>query len=165
MQCPCGQKAQYTDCCEPYILGKAHAPTAEALMRSRYTAYATGAVAYLKETLAPEARGDYDEKAVKEWATQSEWLGLEILSAGTDKVEFVAKYRSGGKGYEHHETSRFKKRGDRWFFVDGDSHVHEEGQGHHHHEPKKPTVRTEPKIGRNDPCHCGSGKKFKKCHG
>ena len=164
--CPCGSGKNYADCCEPFILGKRHAPTPEALMRSRYSGYVKGAVAYLKETLAPESRGDYNEKDVIEWMKQSEWLGLQILKAEGNTVEFVAKYKTQGKILEHHEVSTFKKKGDQWYFVDGESHVHEEGKGHQEpKEPKVPVVRAAPKVGRNDPCSCGSGKKFKKCCG
>lgn len=168
MLCPCGSQKDYAQCCEPYISGKAHAPTPEALMRSRYSAYVKVAAPYLKETLAPESRGDYNEADVQEWASKSEWLGLQIIAAKGNTVEFIAKYKTQGKVLEHHEVSTFKKKGDRWYFVDGESHVHEEGKGHEHHqprEPQKPVVREEPKVGRNDPCSCGSGKKFKKCHG
>lgn len=132
-------------------------------MRSRYTAFVKKALPYLKETLAPESRGDYAEADVREWAEKSEWLGLEVIDAKANTVEFVAKYRVEGKTLEHHEVAKFKKKGDRWFFVDGESHVHEEGQGHHHHDPIEPIVRESPKVGRNDPCPCGSGKKSKKC--
>jgi len=81
-------------------------------------------------------------------------------------VEFTARYKAQGKVLEHHEVSKFRKAEGRWFFVDGDSHVHEEGKGHEHHrQPQAPVVRDTPKLGRNDPCGCGSGKKFKKCCG
>jgi SEC-C motif-containing protein len=136
-------------------------------MRSRYTAYVKSAVPYLRESLAPEARGDFNEAEVREWAKQSEWLGLQILAAKGNTVEFVAKYKAEGRVLEHHEVSTFRKANDRWYFVDGESHVHEEGKGHEHHAaaPKAPVVRESPKVGRNDPCSCGSGKKFKKCCG
>ncbi len=166
MTCPCGTGKPYSDCCEPFITGKLPAPTPEALMRSRYTAYVKVVEPYLRETLAPESRGDYNEKDVREWAKQSEWLGLKILKAQGNTVEFVAKYKTQGKVLEHHEVSTFRKDGNKWYFVDGESHVHEDGKGHEHHaEPKAPVVREEPKIGRNDPCKCGSGKKYKKCCG
>jgi SEC-C motif-containing protein len=170
MTCPCGSPKPYADCCEPLINGKVNAPSPEALMRSRYTAYVKVAPKYLHDTLAPEARHDFKESDVREWAAQSEWLGLDILKAEGNTVEFMAKYRAQGKVLEHHEVSTFRKEGGKWFFVDGESHVHEEGKGHEHHahapkEPQKPLVREEPKVGRNDPCSCGSGKKFKKCHG
>lgn len=161
MNCPCGSTSDYSQCCEPLISGRAIAPTPEALMRSRYTAYVKVLPHYLKETLAPESRGDFSEKDVREWAQQSEWLGLTIHKAEGATVEFTAKYKTENKVLEHHETSTFKKIKDRWYFLEGDAHTHEEGQGHH--EPQKPIVREEPKVGRNDPCACGSGKKFKKC--
>ncbi len=164
MGCPCGTELEYTECCEPFIAGKLSAPNPEALMRSRYSAYAKAAVAYLGETLAPEFRKDYDENETREWAEKSEWLGLRIIKAQGDTVEFIAKYKSQGKVLEHHETSKFRKINDCWYFVDGKSHVHEEG-AERCDEPKAPVVREAPKVGRNDPCHCGSGKKFKKCHG
>lgn len=167
MSCPCGTEKQYTDCCEPFITGKALAPTPEALMRARYSAYVKHEVPYLRESLAPEARGDFNEAEVREWAKQSQWLGLEILNAKGNTVEFIAKYKAENQVLEHHEVSTFRKEGNRWYFVDGESHVHEEGKGHEHHhaEPKTPIVRAAPKVGRNDPCSCGSGKKFKKCCG
>ena len=126
----------------------------------------------LKNTLAPESRSDFDVAATKKWAEQSKWKGLKILSTEkgkeTDKkgtVEFTATYEQDGETLEHHETSQFRKndRG-QWLFIDGDSHTHKAGESHHH--AKQQTVQREaPKIGRNDPCHCGSGKKFKKCCG
>lgn len=168
MLCPCGSEKEYSNCCEPYVTGKIPAPSPEALMRSRYTAYVKVIPPYLKETLAPESRGDYSEKDVLEWAKSSEWLGLKILKAEGNQVEFSARYKTRGKVLEHHEVSTFRKEGNRWYFVDGESHVHEDGKGHEdhvHHEPIKPVVRDAPKVGRNDPCTCGSGKKFKKCCG
>lgn len=165
MNCHCGSGQPYANCCEPYITGQKPAPTAEALMRSRYTAHVIADIPYLKKTLAPESRGDFNEADVREW-TKSEWLGLEIISAQGNKVEFTANYKKDGKEYGHHEVAKFRKMGDNWFFVDGDSHVHEGGGHHHHHHPPQvPVVRESPKIGRNDPCSCGSGKKYKKCHG
>lgn len=163
--CPCGSSKSYAQCCEPYLSHKLHAPTAEALMRSRYTAHVKANVPYIKETLAPESRGGFDEKEVRDWATASEWLGLNVISAKDGVIEFTATYKAHGKVVEHHEvaTFRFDREQKRWYFVDGDAHVHEEGQGHHRHEPIAPIVRESPKIGRNDPCACGSGKKYKKC--
>lgn len=173
--CPCGSSKDYSQCCERYLTGKENPSTAEALMRSRYTAFTKGEIGYIKTTLAPESRGDFDEAAVRQWSTKSEWLGLEIIrtenggpSDSKGVVEFNAKYRLKGKVIGHHEVSTFRKEklDGKWYFVDGDSHEHQDGEGHHHHrEPMAPVVRTEPKIGRNDPCHCGSGQKYKKCHG
>jgi SEC-C motif domain protein len=166
MSCACGSGKEYSSCCEPLIQGKQQAKNPEELMRSRYTAHVKKEISYIRNTLAPEQRSSFIEKDVLAWA-QSEWLGLEIIEAKGNKVEFIAKYKSKGKVYEHHEYSTFRKIGEKWYFVDGDSHVHEEGQGHHHHHhaPQAPIVREEPKVGRNDPCVCGSGKKYKKCCG
>jgi SEC-C motif domain protein len=172
-ECPCGSNKSFQTCCEPFINGNSLPETAEQLMRSRYSAYTLGELGYIKKTCAPEALKDYDEEGVRTWSKQSKWLGLKIESTekgGPEdkrgKVEFTAKYELNGKVLEHHEVSDFRKddKG-RWLFVDGDSHVHQEGQGHHHHHKQETVVREGPKIGRNDPCTCGSGKKYKKCCG
>jgi len=175
MSCHCGSSAEFTNCCEPF-LKKAKLPeTAEQLMRSRYSAFVVGAVDYIKDTLAPEARKDFDVKSTLEWSKKSKWLGLKILNVEqgqpSDKkgvVEFIASYEQGGEAIDHHEVAKFRKSDKgTWVFVDGNSHTHKGGEGHHHHhEVKRQTeVRAEPKIGRNDVCPCGSGKKYKKCHG
>lgn len=157
-QCPCGSGRDFEACCGPIIAG-AEAPTAEALMRARYTAFSSGALDYLHSTLAPEAREDYSPEETEKWARESQWRGLEILSteAGGEGdeigvVEFIARYRVGGKDFAHHELSRFRREEGRWAYVDGLIP-----------KPKQRIVET--KIGRNDPCPCGSGKKYKKCCG
>lgn len=158
--CPCGSGKSLSECCEPYIEGDAIPETAEALMRSRYTAYTLGETAYVIKTHDPKTRADLDEDAVREWAEEAEWLGLEVL--GTEKgekgddvgfVEFICAYEERGRARNHHERSEFRRRDGCWYFHEGDVKTH------------RPEVRELPKIGRNDPCHCGSGKKFKKCHG
>jgi SEC-C motif-containing protein len=175
MNCACGTGLEFSNCCEPFLTGKANAETAEKLMRSRYTAFTTVNVDYLKKTLAPESRSDFDVAATKKWAQEAKWKGLQILECKQggveDKkgsVEFIATYVVDGEGLDHHEVAQFKKNdAGQWFFVDGDSHTHAEGEGHaHHHQAKPQTVHREsPKVGRNDPCTCGSGKKYKKCCG
>ena len=158
--CPCGSKKIFSACCEPYIAGKAAAPTAEALMRARYTSYATGKIDFIEKTHAPESRTDFDRKASEKWAKESTWQGLHVVatkggtpSDTTGIVSFIAGFAQAGKNYEHHEIATFRKEGATWLFVDGKS-------------PKPDTVvNTGPDVGRNDPCHCGSNKKFKKCHG
>lgn len=171
--CPCGSSLKYKECCEPIIKGQQKAKTAEQLMRSRYTAYTQAQIDYLKKTLAPESRSDFDESNTREWAKQAKWKSLEILSTekGTENdtkgvVEFMAKYEHEGVVLEHHEVSTFRKSdsGD-WYFIDGDAHTHKEGETHLHHAKPQTIVREEPKIGRNEPCSCGSGKKYKKCCG
>lgn len=174
MLCPCGSNLEFQNCCDPFLQGKSHPETAEKLMRSRYSAYVHGNIDYLEKTLAPESKSDFDAKSARQWAKQAQWKGLKILSTqqgqaddATGVVEFVATYKQGSEGFDHHETSTFRKsESGKWLFVDGDSHTHKEGEGHqHHHEKPQTVVREEPKIGRNDPCVCGSGKKYKKCCG
>jgi SEC-C motif-containing protein len=157
--CPCGSGSTYEACCGP-IIGGAPAPTAEALMRSRYSAYAKHEIAHLERTLSAAERKDFAAEDAKRWAESSEWLGLTIIR--TEKggandtegvVEFSAKYRVEGKDQEHVETATFGREEGRWIYT---------GQ----QAPVTQTVRREtPKIGRNDPCPCGSGKKYKKCCG
>lgn len=174
MNCHCGSQKSLEACCKPLIMGQAKPKSAEELMRSRYTAFVLCDIGYIKRTTAPEMRKGFDETGTKKWAETADWKGLEILKTEKggpeDKkgvVEFQVTYGEKGKVLEHHEVSEFRKDGEDWFFVDGEAHTHEEGQGHqHHHHPKPQTVvREAPKIGRNDPCTCGSGKKFKKCCG
>ena len=164
MSCDCGSLIQFEKCCEPYLKGQSFPKTAEALMRSRYTAFSRVNVNYIKNTLLGPAAKDFNEKETRDWASQSKWLGLEILNAEKGQVEdaigwveFRARYEKDNQVHEHHELSEFKKdNSGHWMFFEG-------------HEPTKKSlqthVREEPKIGRNDPCHCGSGKKYKKCHG
>jgi SEC-C motif-containing protein len=157
--CPCGSGLAYTECCEPYITGIKPAPTAEALMRSRYSAYAEQAIDYIFATCIQDGKQDIDVKQTKDWSEKSRWLGLKILlvSQGgpTDTegtVEFEAVYEREGLKDIHHERAQFKKQDGRWFYDDGTI-------------IPKTVVRAGPKVGRNEPCPCGSGKKYKYCHG
>jgi SEC-C motif-containing protein len=157
--CPCGSGLDYAACCEPYISGVQKAPTAEALMRSRYSAYVTHAIPYILNTCDREANDSIDEKQTRAWSEGSTWLGLKIISVssgGSDDaegaVEFEATYEQDGLRDIHHEKARFKKKDGVWLYIDGDI-------------VPKTVFRTGPKIGRNDPCPCGSGKKYKHCCG
>ena len=157
--CPCGSGRAYAECCEPYISGAQNPPTAEALMRSRYSAYAEHAVDYIIDTCIKNGKDDIDYKQTKAWSEQSKWLGLKIISvekggpADTEgTVEFEAAYERDGLKDVHHERARFKKQQDRWLYENGEV-------------APQTIVRSGPKIGRNDPCPCCSGKKYKHCHG
>ncbi len=173
MDCPCKSTQSFETCCEPFLLGKVEAQTAEQLMRSRYTAYVQGNIAYLKHTLTKKSQKDFDAEASKEWAEGVIWKGLEILSTkeGSSEdqvgvVEFIASFKQRNKLLEHHEVARFERDSEgRWKFEDGDSHIHEEGEVCTQGPKIAPIVRETPKIGRNEPCPCGSGKKYKKCCG
>jgi SEC-C motif-containing protein len=129
-------------------------------MRSRYTAYVRHEYGHLERTLSAEQRKDFSLEDAKRWAEQSEWLGLSILRTehggpndSEGLVEFAAKYRVGGQEQQHVETALFGRENGRWVYT---GQLESAGQ----------TVRYEkPKPGRNDPCPCGSGKKYKKCCG
>ena len=155
--CPCGSGNTPEACCGPILAGQP-AATPEALMRSRYTAYVLCHIDHLERSLAPESRTDHDRKSAEQWAKSAEWQGLSILGAQggegqtTGTVEFVARYRQDGTDHSLHETSSFRRDGNGWVYVDGKIH-------------QKPVLRAGPKVGRNEPCPCGSGKKFKQCCG
>ncbi len=116
-------------------------------MRSRYSAHVLGRIDYLIATCdsPPDERAAVE---IERWARESTWLGLEIVRAHADVVEFRATYRdAAGTTHVHHERSRFRRRDGRWLYVDGTT---------------VPITRS-PAVGRNDPCPCGSGKKHKRC--
>ena len=145
--CPCGSGKAFSDCCSVYISGEKAAPTPEALMRSRYTAYVVGEVDYVGKTQTGKAAAGFDPNYAKEWSKQATWFGLKVIDvkAGASKsqVEFLALYELGGNKSYMHEISDFEKLEDKWIYTDGKF----------------------VKTGRNDPCPCKSGQKFKKCCG
>lgn len=121
--CPCGLPKTYSECCGLYHRGEASAPTAEALMRSRYSAYVKKDGAYLRRTTDPQTRHVYDFQAQDQWAEQSEFLGLEILKV-EDKgnkaiIEFKARFRMNNEEHLHHEISRFRSQSGEWFYREG----------------------------------------------
>jgi SEC-C motif-containing protein len=136
VKCPCGGPS-FAECCRPFIAGAALPPGAEELMRSRYTAYTLRNEDYLRATWHPSTRPAdalfADEEKVH-------WLGLEVKSSlrlrkrqenspetpDSDSVEFVARYKIGGRAHRLHEVSRFVRERDpavggapRWFYLDG----------------------------------------------
>jgi len=123
--CPCGSERLLKDCCLPFIHGQATAPTAEALMRSRYTAHTLLAIEYLWATWSPEQRMRSSKGDIQEWANSCEWLGLQILATERGKaednegiVEFMAFFRQQGQMHQHHEISVFKRVLGCWLYVD-----------------------------------------------
>jgi SEC-C motif-containing protein len=123
--CPCGRPAAYAACCGRWHAGPQHlqAPDAEALMRSRYTAFVLGLADYLLATWHPNTRPatlEPDPPGLK-------WLGLQVRrhtprDADHAEVEFVARSKLGGRAHRLHETSRFVREHGQWFYVDGDLH-------------------------------------------
>ena len=118
--CPCDSGQTYAECCGPWHAGLnegLHAPTPEALMRSRYCAYVLGLIDYLLATWHPSTSpGELELPPVK-------WLGLEVrhaqASGDAGVVEFVARCRDGGRAQRMHETSRFVREDGRWYYIDG----------------------------------------------
>jgi SEC-C motif-containing protein len=155
--CPCGSGRFEISCCGPYLAGKP-APTAESLMRSRYTAFTRGDLDYIERTCAGPARLAFNRPLLARSIGLTEWIGLtieEVRAGGeedeTGAVRFNVRYREGGRMFSQNETSEFQRFPDGWRYMRGDvSHA------------SAPAV-TSP--GRNDPCSCGSGRKFKKCCG
>ena len=119
--CPCGSGRSYAECCARWHAGDA-APTAEALMRSRYCAYVLQLADYLKATWHPDTRPaelDLDETPAPKW------IGLSVLASGEISdaeafVEFVARYKLGGRAHKLHEKSRFRRIEGRWYYLDGE---------------------------------------------
>ncbi len=127
-------------------------------MRSRYTAYALQNIDYLAATLDANELRSFDKEGTAKWARDSTWKGLEIMgtSAGSESdrdgtVEFRARYEQDGVTREHHEISHFRKIDNAWLYSGGKD------------VGPVQVRRDTPKTGRNDPCPCGSGKKYKKC--
>lgn len=151
--CPCGSDKAYTKCCGPFIKGTAKPDTPEQLMRSRYTAFTQADVDYIASTMKGRASRDFDIDATREWAQSVKWIKLDVVKSDVDgekgTVEFVAHFSDHGKASAIHELSEFLKDDEEWFYIDGD-------------RPKATTISKQT-TGRNDPCPCGSGKKFKKC--
>jgi len=153
--CLCGSNRLLIDCCEIYFSGMQSAPTAEKLMRSRYTAYALHNAEYLLATWDSKKRPETIDFS----KDRAEWQQLEIISKqkGEEKdtrglVEFKAYYLQDGKEYVLREVSRFKKKQGVWFYLDGAvKSIADNSQ----------TANQ----GLNAPCGCGSGKKFKRCCG
>ena len=146
--CPCGSGNPLVQCCGRYHAGTP-APCAEQLMRSRYSAYVLGLVDYLVATTLPAQQAHLDRAAIAAWSAQSTWLGLEVESREVfggkpehAQVTFIARWHDENGEHSHRECSAFVQHEGHWYFID----------------PTAPL-----KAGRNDPCPCGSGQKFKKC--
>ena len=156
--CPCGSGANFADCCEQIINGERASESAEELMRARYSALATGSIDFIVASTHSRTRPEIDLKYTREWSLTSTWRGLQIFETKVSDdnkayVSFEALFTQAGKDQSHREKAEFELENGEWRFVTGE-------------ELKNPTVRYEtPRPGRNEPCPCGSGKKYKKCCG
>ncbi len=145
MVCPCGSAKAYSDCCEALHDGLKQARTAEELMRSRYSAFAVGNAEYLYKTSLPIHHAPNELEMLRMQMNSVEWLRLDVVFASEESVEFKAYYRDADGIQLLHEKSTFVHENGQWFYDEG-------------------TLYTA-KIERNEPCPCGSGKKYKKCCG
>src|SRR3990167_3543724 len=160
--CPCGSEIHYENCCGQYIDTPLFAPTPEALMRSRYTAFTQANTDYLVKTSDGKAKELFDANNSKSWTEQIEWKKLTIIDAPAVKpndnmgyVEFIAEFTENGEDCMVHERSHFKKKNNAWYYTDGillaeEGHCHDErcmhNHGHHDEPPKQPVTRI--KVGR-----------------
>ena len=158
--CPCGSQKLYSICCESFINETSYPPTAEALMRSRYSAYVKQAYQYVYNSYHPNTRKHFTLDSIEEQSEHIQWLGLKISETEKGKendkkgtVTFSASYKmDDGQTRYLTEHSYFVKEEGRWLYVNGETRF-------------TTTAAKSNKIGRNDPCTCGSGKKYKKCCG
>lgn len=144
MDCLCGLKRSYEDCCGAIINGKKNAQTPEELMRSRYSAYVIADGHYLVKSATKENRYESDVALIEEFCKNVKWLKLEVIAAFDDIVEFKAYYLENSEIVLLHERSSFVKNDGVWEYDKG--------------------VFINSKIERNEPCPCGSGIKYKKCN-
>jgi len=156
--CPCGSTRNSGDCCDPLLDGSAHAATAEALMRMRYTAYALDDIDSLVRSTRPDQQHLLDDAAMRHWNADHRWKHLTVLATTAGDaddnegwVEFEALFEAGGKHYLLHERSHFDRIDGRWYYdlVPDDAKLASHPQ----------TFLVE----RNAACPCGSGRKLKKC--
>ena len=152
--CPCGSTRAFDECCGPIIAG-APASTAEALMRSRYTAFANRTLDHVERTHAPEVRDDFNRAEAERLAEECEWKSLEVRRAtetgDTAEIEFVVQFRREQHTITQAATSCFRRDNGQWLYISN---------------TLNPQITQHvTKVGRNDPCPCNSGKKAKKCCG
>lgn len=157
-KCVCGSGKDSGNCCIKFISGEKIPLTAEEIMRARYYAYTVHDMDYIMKTHDSETVGSISREILTDWSNSSKWISLDIVStekgSETDNdgiVEFIAIYEVDGVTYRHHEKSLFVKKEGKWYY---NSKL-----------PLNDTITNTDKVGRNDACPCGSGKKYKKCCG
>ncbi|MCY9824922.1 YchJ family protein [Vibrio chagasii] len=166
--CPCGSNNTYPKCCESAHLDHSSVETPEQLMRSRYSAHVLGLVDYVVATYHPSCNAESQREGIAE-SIDSDWAGLEVIDTAEGShenegfVEFKAYFNGDGAQYCMQERSRFVRENGLWFYIDGE--FPEQSQPEPEIDPRLNQTVESFKIGRNDPCICGSGKKYKKCCG
>ena len=163
--CPCGSQRTYALCCELAHTNHHNVTTPEQLMRSRYSAHVLKLVDYVVATYHPSCNAEQERDAITE-SIHSDWRSLEVIShenGVTDNegfVTFKAFFQQDNQEYCLGERSRFVRENDLWYYIDGEFLPEEPVL-----DPRLQQSIADLKVGRNDPCICGSGKKFKKCCG
>lgn len=118
--CPCCSGKLYEECCQPFHSEEKFAPTAEKLMRSRFSAFAIPNGEYLWKTTLPSKRKFHDKNDLESWGKENTWTKLEIIQSSEKEVEFKAYFTDKfGKENIHHEFSTFKKVDKKWYYVSG----------------------------------------------
>lgn len=149
--CYCGNSIAFEMCCLPIINGETKAENAEQLMRSRYSAYCINNSDYIHNTYASSKQAENSVRDIAAFAELANFIGLTVYNFeevdNTATVHFKADYLCDGYYCQLEETSNFIVEDNQWRYLDGTI-----------------TEHAEVKVGRNDPCPCGSEKKYKKCH-
>jgi SEC-C motif-containing protein len=143
MECYCGSKKEFSECCGVFLSQKELPSTPLQLMRSRYSAYVSANAEYILNTTTKQNRFEHEIELIDEFCKSVTWLGLDIVYAKDNIVEFKAYYKDADGIKMQHERSTFVLEEGIWLYDSG--------------------VFLNSKIQRNDPCPCGSGKKYKKC--
>jgi len=156
--CSCGSGVPYQECCQPFHSGDKYPPTAEHLMRSRYSAFVNTDITYLLHTRHSSTQSLDNSQLLQQSCQETTWTGLLIHQCHQGQrndtqgtVTFSAHYIENSKPGVLTETSRFVKEEQQWYYLDGE------------HSTSNTPPATMP--GRNEVCWCGSRKKFKRCHG
>ncbi|MCF2950384.1 YchJ family protein [Paraglaciecola aquimarina] len=151
--CYCNSGLTFSQCCQPYLQKTRNAPTAESLMRSRFSAYVRKDFEYILKTYAEEQRSKLSISELEQSAEDTHWLSLQVVDHSSKEnsaqVEFKAYYQISNQYYVMHELSDFVRVNDCWFYTTGTM--------------QQDTGEIKPE--RNSTCLCASGKKFKKCCG
>ena len=121
--CPCGLNKTLEKCCGRYLSGKELAPTPEALMRSRYTAYTLSDMNYIASTMKEPASNNFDFDESIDWCQHTTWRGLDVRHAAqsnnTGTVEFIAHFTYNRHEDSLHEISEFRLDDGKWYYIDG----------------------------------------------
>lgn len=178
--CPCGSQKSYADCCEIAHKNHAAVTTPAQLMRSRYSAHALQLVDYVIDTYHPSCQAELQRESITQ-SVASHWIKLDVadVQKGCDEnegfVTFFAYFEDEKQLYCLGERSRFLRENGLWYYIDGEF-IEQDPPAMNEPEPIETSAASEAqiplphrtnaeKVGRNDPCTCGSGKKFKKCCG